>query len=136
MTLIDANIFMYAGGAPHPNKAPSGALLERVARGEVDAAIDAEALQEILHRCRAIGRWKDGRQVYDLARRCIAVVIPITVEVMDEARGLMDTYSKLTARDALHGAVCRVAGADGICSYDSDLDIIAGLTRVEPSQVR
>ncbi len=56
MILLDANIFMYAGGASHPNKAPSLALLEGVARGEREAAVDAEVLQEILHRYRAIQR--------------------------------------------------------------------------------
>jgi predicted nucleic acid-binding protein len=48
---------MYAAGADHPNKEPSVRFLERVARGEVEAALDAESLQEILHRYRALGRW-------------------------------------------------------------------------------
>ena len=39
-------------------------------------------------------------------------------------------------RDALHAAVCRVVGAEAICSYDPDLDIIAGLRRIEPPKVR
>jgi predicted nucleic acid-binding protein len=67
--LIDANIFMYAAGAEHPHKEPSRRFLEQVARGEVDAALDAEVLQEILHWYRAIKRWSEGRSVYDLARR-------------------------------------------------------------------
>ena len=66
MILPDANILMYAAGAEDPHKAPSLAMLDRVATGDVDAAIDAGVLQEILHRYRAIGRWKDGRRVYNL----------------------------------------------------------------------
>jgi hypothetical protein len=58
--LIDANVIMYAAGANHPHKRPSVALLERVAAGEVEATVDAEVLQEILHRYRAIGRWEDA----------------------------------------------------------------------------
>jgi predicted nucleic acid-binding protein len=61
--LLDTNLFMYAAGADHPNKAPAGRYLDRVASGEVETAIDAETLQEILHRYRAIRRWEDGRQV-------------------------------------------------------------------------
>ncbi len=34
--LIDSNVFMYAAGAPHPNKAPSVAFLQRVASGALD----------------------------------------------------------------------------------------------------
>lgn len=58
MILIDSNIFMYAAGTPHPNKEPSATFLDQVAIGEVDAVIDAEVLQEILHRYRAISRWR------------------------------------------------------------------------------
>ena len=132
MILIDSNIVMYAAGAAHPNKAPSAALIERIARGEVEAALDAEVLQEILHRYRAIRRWKDGRRVYDLARRCIGTVWAVTAEVTDDARTLMDRYPGLMARDAVHAAACRANGARLICSYDTDLDVIAGLRRVEP----
>ena len=86
MILVDANVLMYAAGAAHPNRARSVAFLEGVASGELDAVIDAEVLQEILHRYRAIGRWRDGAQVFDLARVVFPVVLPITAEVMDRAR--------------------------------------------------
>ena len=135
MILLDANIIMYAAGASDPHKAASVALLERIARGEIEAALDAEVLQEILHRYRALRRWNDGRRVYDLARRSIVTVLPVTAEVTDQARKIMDDYPALMARDALHAAVCRVAGARAICSYDADLDIVAGLRRVEPPAV-
>ena len=117
---------------PHP----SAHLLERVARGEVDAALDAEVLQEILHRYRALGRWEDGRRLYDAARRVVLVVLPITADVMDEARAIMDEHPTLMARDALHAAVCRVVRAEAICSYDEDFDAIRGVRRVEPAEVR
>ena len=92
--------------------------------------------QEILHRYRAIRRWNDGRRVYDLARRVVVTVLPITAEVTDQARAIMDGHPRLTARDALHAAVCRIAGAEAICSDDADLDAIAGLRRLEPPAVR
>ncbi|MEX0879601.1 MAG: type II toxin-antitoxin system VapC family toxin [Thermoanaerobaculia bacterium] len=136
MILIDSNILMYAAGGSHPHKADSLALLDRVAKGEVEAAVDAEVLQEILHRYRALGRWDDGRRVYDLARRIIPVVLPLTAEVLDLARALLDRQPKLMARDALHAAACENAGIESICSYDRDFDRIPGLKRVEPARVR
>ena len=135
MILLDTNILMYAAGAPHPHKQPSTTLLERVAIGGVDAAIDAEVLQEILHRYRALRRWKDGRRVYDLARQSVATVLPITSDVTDAARAIRDDHPRLMARDALHAAVCRTYGADAICSYDADLDGISGVRRIEPAEV-
>lgn len=93
MILVDTNVIMYAAGAPHPHKEPSVFLLDRIARGEIDAAIDAETLQEILHRYRAIGRWDDGKTVYDLARQIFHVVIPITAETLDQP-GRCSTITK------------------------------------------
>ena len=138
MILVDANVLMYAAGAPHRNKAPSVAFLQAVANGDVDATIDAEVLQEILHRYRAIGRWTDGRRVFDLARDLFPMVIPITSEVMDRARLLLDQHDRVDqhdrawARDALHASVVLTHRLDGLVSYDRDFDAITGVIRHEP----
>ena len=135
MILIDSNIVMYAAGTAHPHRRPSAALLERIAAEQVDAITDVEVLQEILHRYRAIGEWRKGCLAYDLARKVFGVVIPITAEVIDDARKLMDSYHRLGARDAVHAAVSLLVGADAICSYDRDFDGIRELTRVTPEAV-
>ena len=132
MILVDTNVIMYAAGAEHPHKRPSIALLERVARGDLEATIDAEALQEILHRYRAIGRWEDGRRVYDLARQLFRNVVPVTAEVLDRARRILDTDRRIMARDALHAAVVMSEGLEAVCSYDRDFDRIKGIVRQEP----
>ena len=121
---------MYAAGAEHPHKAPSVAFLNRVASGEMDATINAEVLQEVLHRYRALNRWTDGQRVYDLARKLFPDVLSITGEVMDEARQILAIDATLTARDAIHAAVVIVNRLDGICSVDNDFDRIAGCPRV------
>jgi predicted nucleic acid-binding protein len=130
--LVDANVIMYAAGAEHAHKRPSVALLERVARGEVEATIDTEVLQEILHRYRAIGRWEDGRRVYDLARQLFRNVVPVTAEVLDRARRILDTDRRIMARDALHAAIVMSEGLEAVCSWDRDFDRIKGLVRQEP----
>jgi len=132
MILVDSNVLMYAGGAEHAHKAPSIAFLETVAAGDVEACVDADVLQEILHRYRAIHRWTDGRLVYDLARRLFPIVVPVTAPILDRARSLLDDYHELMARDALHAAVVLEEELDSICSYDDDFDDIEGLVRVEP----
>lgn len=132
MTLIDSNVFMYAAGRQHPLKQRAATFLENVAQGSIDAVIDAEVLQEILHRYRALARWKEGRQVYDAARLLFPSVLPITDTILDRARLLLDDYSRLMARDALHAAVVLTHGADSICSFDRDFDAVRGLRRIEP----
>ncbi len=136
MILVDANIFMYAAGADHPCKQPSLAFLRQVAQSEVEAVVDAEVLQEILHRYRAIGRWADGRRVFDLARRIVPTVAPITADIVDRAREILDAHEGTTARDALHAAVCQHTGAEAICSYDRDFDELDGVKRIEPGETR
>ena len=122
MILVDTSVIMYAAGAPHPHKAASVAFLTAVAKGDVDAAIDAEVLQEILHRYRAIGRWEDGRRAYDLARRVMPDVFDVSGETMDAAREWMDRYPGLSARDAVHVAVAVHLDAQAICTWDRDFD--------------
>lgn len=132
MILVDTNVIMYAAGATHACKAPSVAFLERVADGRVNAAIDAEVLQEILHRYRAIGRWEEGRTVYDLTRQLFPVVVPVTAEILDRARRVLDATLHIMARDALHAAVAMTGGFEAVCSYDRDFDRIKGIVRREP----
>ena len=133
MILVDSNVLMYAAGSEHPHKAPSVRFLEAVAKGDVHAVIDAETLQELLHRYRALGRWKEGRVAYDLVRRIFPMVLPVTAEILDHARGLMDEYEHLMARDALHAAVVRVHSLEALCSYDCDFDRIRNFHRIEPA---
>lgn len=139
MILIDSNILMYAAGADHPHKLPSVALLERIAGGDVEAIINAEVLQEILHRYRSIRRWGDGRRVYDLTRQLFPVVLPVTAAALDRARDLLDRVASVMARDAVHAAVHAAVvlteGLEAVCSYDGDFDHIPGIIRLEPDAI-
>ena len=90
-------------------------------------------LQEILHRYRAIARWPEGVRVYDTARLIVPQVLPITGDVLDIAKSLLVTYTALSARDALHTAVCQEGGIKTLCSYDRGFDQVKGLTRHDPS---
>jgi predicted nucleic acid-binding protein len=130
--LIDTNVLIYAAGAPHANKQPSVALLARIAAGEEEATLDAESLQEILHRYRAIGRWSDGRRVFDLALAVFPDVLPVTTDVLQRARALMDRYPWLMARDAVHAGVALANGITTIVTFDADFDGLAELSRESP----
>lgn len=132
MILVDANVFMYAAGAPHDFKLPSLKFLHDAARMERICCINAEILQEILHRYRAINRWEEGREVYHLAKKIIPTVEPIGGEILDKTVELMDTYPHLMARDCLHVAHCILADLEGICSFDQDFDTVQEVRRIEP----
>jgi predicted nucleic acid-binding protein len=130
--LVDSNVLMYAAGADHPNKSAAIEFLGQVAAGSTAAAVDAEVLQEIIHRYRALNRWPEGRRVYLLARALLPEVLPVTGEVMDQAKELVDEDASLSARDALHAAMVPVYRLDGIFPFDRDFDRIKGCRRVTP----
>jgi hypothetical protein len=130
MILVDSNVLMYAVGADHSNKAPAIHVLRRVAEGDLEATIDAEILQEILHRYRSLHRWPEGKEVYALARRLFPDVLAITGVVMDHARQLADEDSAVSARDAVHAGVVATYKLEGICSFDRDFDRIQGCRRI------
>ncbi len=132
MILVDSNVWMYAAGAEHPHRTPSLSFVRAVAKGEAKAVIDAEVLQEILHRYRAMGRWREGSELFDLVRRIAPEVLPITAQTLDHARVLLDAHPTMTARDALHASVALEHGIGVICSYDRDFDGLTGITRLTP----
>src|SRR5208283_4888278 len=131
MRLVDSNVLMYAAGAEHPNKPLAIAFLRRVAAGEIEAAVDAEVLQEIMHRCLALNRWPEGRVAYQLTRELFPEILPVTGQVMDEAKRLADKDSTLSARDAVHAAVAVTYKLQGICTFDRDFDRIPQCPRVQ-----
>ena len=135
MIMLDTNIFMYAAGVSHPNKKPCLQLLEKIASGNIGAIIDAEVLQEILHRYRSINRWEDGCRVFESARQIIPIVEPITDETLDLAFDIMKCHPELMARDALHAAACQISGCDVFCSYDKDFDKIQNIKRLQPEEI-
>lgn len=132
MILIDTNILMYVSGTESEFREPCRRFLEQVARGVIKGAISTEILQEVLYRYRSINRWDLGAEMYDLAREVVPVVLPITVEITDAARGLMEIHRQLKSRDAIHAATVMVNGLDSICSYDADFSRIAGVVRIQP----
>lgn len=130
MILVDSNVLMYASGAEHPNKKPAVAFLKRVAAGQVEGTVDAEVLQEVIQRYRALHRWAEGRRVYELARGLFPEVLAITGPVMDYAKELVDADDRVSARDAVHAAVVAEYKLEGICTFDRDFDRIRGCRRV------
>lgn len=132
MMLVDANVLMYANGAEHQNKAIAVKFLRQIVSKQIEAAIDAEVLQEILHRYTCIGRTRDALEVYEMARSLFPTVLPITGAVMDQARDFVSDHPNLSARDAVHAAVVRVYNLEGICTFDRDFDTIPTITRIVP----
>ena len=99
---LDTNIFLYATGGPSPLRDACARVLRRVADGSLDATINAEVIQEILHVLFRRGRRDDALK---LSRQLMALfpdLLPVTSADMEEACGLLQRYPSLSVRDAVH----------------------------------
>ena len=133
MILIDANVFMYAAGRESPQRAPCQTFLQRLL--EPDSPVvctDAEVLQEILHRYKALGVPDVGFGLVDAITRLPVPVLPIAEADVVSARRLMERFEDLSARDAVHLGVMQQHGIEHILSYDRGLDRVTWAVRVEP----
>ena len=96
---------------------------------------DAEVLQELIHRYRALRSWTGvGDLVFstfaNLMRRRVE---PMSAEDVQRAAELTETYPRLSARDLVHIAVMERVGATAIVTADSSFDNLDGIERLDPA---
>lgn len=129
---IDTNIFIYAAGSSHPYKKPSESILEKIARNRVKAATSTEVFQEILYRYLAINERIRGLAIFDDCIKIVPIVLPVTKQDILKARQIIQEYTFIRTRDAVHMAIMLNRGIKTICSYDKDFDKINEIKRLEP----
>ena len=130
MILVDSNIPMYLVGADHPLKGRARQLAEEaIAEGEA-LCTDAEVLQEILHRYRAINRPDMIDPAFSAVLGIVDVVYPIERRDVERARRILQSSPERSARDALHIAVMHAHDIDRVMSFDRGLDGIPGVRRL------
>ncbi|MBT3342117.1 MAG: type II toxin-antitoxin system VapC family toxin [Gemmatimonadetes bacterium] len=132
MVFIDANIPMYAAGAPSSHKERCIQILSWVGEGRLAAATDAEVFQEILYRYFHIRRMDIGHIVFDSLRTVIEQVLPVSADCLWLARDLASRYPTVPPRDLLHVAIMVRHGIRQIVSADTDFDDIAEVERLDP----
>jgi predicted nucleic acid-binding protein len=133
--LVDANVVFYATGGPHPYKAASSQIFQDAARGTLDANVDVEVFQEVLHAYSLRGERKRGLSTFDDLLLTFPAPIPIGREDIIGARVLMERYLRLSARDAIHAAVVLNHGLEAIISADRAFDAITEIKRLDPLEL-
>ena len=131
MIFIDSNVPMYLVGAAHPNKDRAVAVLTELALYGERFITDVEVYQEILHRYVAIQRPDAIDAAFETLDGIVDDVFTFGMPEVRAARALLNSASRLSARDALHAAVMRKAGASRILSFDAGFDACPGIERIE-----
>ena len=130
MIFVDSNIPMYLVGAPHPLKDAARAAIERcVNRGE-RLVTSAGVMQEILHRFVAIKRPAAIQAALDVLAGVVDDVLPIEAVDVTNARDVLLSRARLSARDAIHVAVMKRHGIERVMSFDAGFDAVGWIERV------
>ncbi|MGH9198569.1 MAG: type II toxin-antitoxin system VapC family toxin [Acidimicrobiia bacterium] len=130
MILVDSNIPMYLVGSSSSYKSNAHRLLEELISDNSRLVTDAEVLQEILHRYRAIDRAKAIQSAFDAVLNIVDEVFPVDRADVELARDILLARWHLSARDALHVAVMQRQGVKRILSFDAGFDEVPGITRI------
>ena len=131
MRLIDTNVVIYAAGKAHPLREGAREVLDQVGEGTLQANIDTEVLQEILHVYYARRERTKGFDTIDDLLVIFPNPIPIGREEIETARDLMRAHSFLSARDGIHAAVVQTHDLEGIITADKVFDRIKGLKKFD-----
>ena len=132
MIFIDSNIPMYLVGASHPHKIDARRLLEKSILDERRLVTDAEVLQEILHRYVAISRRDAIQPAFEALLGVVDTVFPIELQDVERAKTILNAYSRLSARDALHLAVMERHQVADVLTFDTEFDDFPGVRRISP----
>ncbi len=135
LKLIDTNILMYSVGGDHSYKQPSIRLLAKQQTGEIEANINTEVLQEILHFYRRRNRMPEGLRLFDDLIVKFPDPYPMLSSTALLARQILSQTPLLQARDAVHAATVFEHSLEGIISADRAFDQVIGLKRFDPKEL-
>ena len=124
---LDTNVFLYAIGAQHALKAASQRVLERVGDGELEAVSNTEVLQEILYVLSRRGARETGIALARHTAELLGGLFPVTEADISIACDLMERYSALPTRDAIHAATMLNNGISDIITSDDHFDAVRGI---------
>jgi len=131
LRLIDTNVIVYSVGRTHPLRDGSRRILTQVADGGLEATLDVESLQEILHLYSERRERRKGFDTLDDLLILFPNPIPIGRTEVETARELMRLHSFLGARDSIHAAVAINHDMEGIVSADKVFDRVRGVRRFD-----
>jgi len=121
---------MYLVGAPHPCKVDAQRALEQSIAQNQRLVSDAEVLQEILHRYRAINRPEAIQPALDALLGVVDEVYPVEEQDVLSAKDILLGSPRLSSRDALHVSIMRRYAVSQILSFDEGLDGLPGIRRL------
>lgn len=135
MKMVDANVFIYAVGGPGPYRESCQRFLRSLYKQSNEFLTNVEVLQEILHVLGRRGRRTEAAALVLDVMRSLRSIIPIQAAEISAAIAILKEYPQISTRDAVHAAVVRLHGLEGVVSADRGFDVIRGITRFDPLEM-
>ena len=126
MIFVDANVFMYAVGQPHPLQEQARQFFIEARKTGTSLGTSTEVLQELLHVYASTGRPRYFDEAFTLVKSMDVEVWPLEAADVTLARSLQEQHFNVSARDLCHLASCRRRGVRDIMTFDKSLAAIAG----------
>ena len=114
---VDANVFIYAVGRPHPLRDAANDFFAEAGVNRTELFTSAEVLQELMHVYLSQRRPNALKLAMELVGRTNVVVWSLEREDVELARLLHERHSHLTARDLCHLASCVRRGVSEIKTF-------------------
>ncbi len=122
MIFVDANVFMYAVGKPHPLQSSAQQFFDESIHNRRKLYTSAEVIQELMHVYRRMNRAHTLDSALELVEKAGVEVWPLEKADVHLARQLHDQHPALGARDLCHLASCRRRGVREIMTFDKALE--------------
>lgn len=129
---LDANILIYAVGAPSLHKESCAEVLRAVADYRLRAVTSVEVLQEILHLYTRRNQRAQAVMLAEELAGLVEEVLPLTEADFRRALHLHTQFPWLSARDSLHAAVMYGNDLAQILTVDAHFDGLPGIERIAP----
>ena len=123
---VDANLFIYAVGRPHPLRAAANDFFSEAGMNRTKLFTSAEVLQELMHVYLSQRRPNALSLAMELVEQANIVVWSLEKEDVELARQLHEQYPMLSARDLCHLASCVRRGVSEIKTFDQVFQSVAG----------
>jgi len=131
---IDSNVFFYAKMFDREYGAVCAKILDRIAKGKLEAATSTLVVIELANALRKYGLSDEVKDVVD-------AVFSLDIRVFDvdslSVRNAVDIFDKfrISPYDCVHVAVMKEAGIDNVVSADKDFDNVGWIKRLDPKDV-
>jgi len=131
---IDSNVFFYAKIADREYGSACAKILEKVARGELEAVTSALVIIELVNALRKYGLGNEVKRVVDAIFSLDISIHEVDSLDVRNAASIFDE-SRISPYDCAHAAVMKRVGIINIISADKDFDKIHWIKRLDPKLI-